>query len=226
MEKKIGKAEANVARTEKRRSTKAPVDKTVTLKFGGAVTGTLVGFSPDGSPLVDIPTSPAFAHLSARSCVCLDPVDIGKELVLLFDNGDPEKPLVMGIVQPPSSLPSPVLQVESAETLDFFRNCSERSSVGLDRNGETGVDMEVNEDFEYRTDPNHDRAVGTERSLLKAIEIDGKTLEFTGRESVTLRCGQASITLTEDGKILIRGTYLQSRSSGVNRIQGGSVQVN
>ena len=33
-------------------------------------------------------------------------------------------------------------------------------------------------------------------------------------------------TLTRAGKILIRGAYLLARSSGVNRIQGGSVQIN
>jgi hypothetical protein len=41
-----------------------------------------------------------------------------------------------------------------------------------------------------------------------------------------LRCGQASVTLTKAGKVLIRGTYVSSRSSGVNRIKGGSVQLN
>ena len=41
-----------------------------------------------------------------------------------------------------------------------------------------------------------------------------------------LRCGKASITLTREGKVLIKGAYLSSRSSGVNRIKGGSVQIN
>ncbi|MEP7119602.1 MAG: hypothetical protein ABJE95_01785, partial [Byssovorax sp.] len=36
----------------------------------------------------------------------------------------------------------------------------------------------------------------------------------------------SSITLTRAGKILIRGAYVLTRSSGVNRIQGGSVQIN
>lgn len=46
-----------------------------------------------------------------------------------------------------------------------------------------------------------------------------------GRE-ITLECGKASITLTSAGKLLLRGAYLLSRSSGVNRIKGGSVQIN
>ena len=49
---------------------------------------------------------------------------------------------------------------------------------------------------------------------------------FTAESEIVLRCGEASITLTRAGKVLIRGTYLLSRSSGVNRIKGGSVQIN
>ncbi len=46
------------------------------------------------------------------------------------------------------------------------------------------------------------------------------------KEQLVLRCGKASITLTRAGKILIKGSYVLSRSSGVNRIKGGSVQLN
>ena len=56
-------------------------------------------------------------------------------------------------------------------TLDFFRNRSKRSSVGSDRNAETGVYTEVNEDFEYRTDLTDDGVVGSERSLLTSIKV-------------------------------------------------------
>lgn len=58
------------------------------------------------------------------------------------------------------------------------------------------------------------------------VEINGRRLEFTAQEEIVLRCGKASITLTHAGKVLIRGDYLLSRSSGVNRIKGGSVQIN
>lgn len=57
-------------------------------------------------------------------------------------------------------------------------------------------------------------------------DLDGETLLLTAKREVVLRCGKASITLTRAGKILLRGTYLLSRSSGVNRIKGGSVQIN
>ncbi|XXZ37894.1 DUF6484 domain-containing protein [Sorangium sp. So ce327] len=55
---------------------------------------------------------------------------------------------------------------------------------------------------------------------------DGERLVFTAEKEIVLQCGKASITLTRAGKILIRGAYLLTRSSGVNRIQGGSVQIN
>lgn len=56
--------------------------------------------------------------------------------------------------------------------------------------------------------------------------VDGERVVLTARDEIVLRCGRASITLTRAGKILIRGAYLLSRSSGVNRIKGGSVQIN
>lgn len=58
------------------------------------------------------------------------------------------------------------------------------------------------------------------------VKVDGRQVVIEGQEEVVLKCGEASITLTKAGKIVIRGKYLLSRASGVNRILGGSVQVN
>ncbi len=66
----------------------------------------------------------------------------------------------------------------------------------------------------------------TPPSPMKTASVDGKQLVFTAEEEIVFRCGEASITLTKAGKVLIRGAYLLSRSSGVNRIKGGSVQIN
>ena len=60
----------------------------------------------------------------------------------------------------------------------------------------------------------------------KDVKVDGKRVTFDAREQIELRCGKASIILTRAGKIIIRGAYLLNRSSGVNRIKGGSVQIN
>lgn len=58
------------------------------------------------------------------------------------------------------------------------------------------------------------------------IEADGERMIVSAKEQLVLQCGKASITLTRAGKVLIQGSYVSSRSSGVNRIKGGSVQLN
>lgn len=51
-------------------------------------------------------------------------------------------------------------------------------------------------------------------------------LVLEARRNLTLRCGDGSITLREDGKILIKGKDLVSHAQRVNRIKGGSVSIN
>lgn len=58
------------------------------------------------------------------------------------------------------------------------------------------------------------------------VDTDGERMIVSAKEQLVLRCGKASITLTKAGKVLIKGSYVLSRSSGVNRIKGGSVQLN
>lgn len=62
----------------------------------------------------------------------------------------------------------------------------------------------------------------------QAVEarVDGKRLVLEAENEIVLRCGAASITLTRDGKILVRGTYVETHSRGVNRIKGGAVRIN
>jgi len=46
------------------------------------------------------------------------------------------------------------------------------------------------------------------------------------RKNLTLRVGDGSITIREDGKILIKGKDLVSHAKRLNRIKGGAVQIN
>jgi hypothetical protein len=58
------------------------------------------------------------------------------------------------------------------------------------------------------------------------ISVDGRSITVRAEEHIALKCGRASITLHRDGKIVIRGAYVVSHASGVNRIRGGSVELN
>jgi len=51
-------------------------------------------------------------------------------------------------------------------------------------------------------------------------------LVLEARHSLTLRVGSGSITIREDGKILIKGKDLVSHATRLNRIKGGAVQIN
>ena len=73
--------------------------------------------------------------------------------------------------------------------------------------------------------PGSDEGVEESSAELDAM-IDGERIVLSAEKEIVLRCGKASITLTRAGKVLIRGAYLLSRSSGVNRVKGGSVQIN
>lgn len=58
-----------------------------------------------------------------------------------------------------------------------------------------------------------------------ATGAPAKLVLEAGQEMV-LQAGKASITLTKDGRIVIRGADVLTRSSGSNRIKGGSVHIN
>jgi hypothetical protein len=63
-------------------------------------------------------------------------------------------------------------------------------------------------------------------ALPTRLSADGEEVTLSAAKQIVLQCGKASITLTRAGKVLIRGAYVSTRSSGVNRIKGGSVQIN
>lgn len=58
------------------------------------------------------------------------------------------------------------------------------------------------------------------------VDADGQHMVVSASSQLVLRCGKASITLTKAGKVLIEGEYILSRANGVNRVKGGSIQLN
>jgi Domain of unknown function (DUF6484) len=133
----------------------------------GVAIGTLIGLEQSGAPLVDFPGNPVHRAVIARSTVAVGEAEVGGEVALMFDHGDPRLPILIGAIRNPE----------------------------------------------------------TSGRKVTAI-VDGERVVVTAEDELVLQCGAASITLTRAGKILIRGKYLLSRSSGMNRIKGASVELN
>jgi hypothetical protein len=134
-----------------------------------ATIGRIAAIRPALAPLVDFPSNTSGALVPARSLVSVTENDLGREVALVFEDGDSARPIIIGLMQ-------------SVNQPDAARPAQ--------------------------------------------VTLDEDTLILSAKKEVVIRCGKASITLTNAGKVLIRGAYLLSRSSGVNRIKGGSVQIN
>lgn len=68
-------------------------------RLNGVVIGLLLGFR-DGAPLVVFPSNAEDHAIPARSLTPLSFEDAGAEVALLFEDGDPARPLIVGrIVQ-------------------------------------------------------------------------------------------------------------------------------
>jgi hypothetical protein len=107
----------------------------------------------------------------ARTTVGLRGAHIGHTLTLVFENGDPQQPIVTGVL----------------------------------------------------------RGGGVSCSLSPAqveLQADGARMVVSAQTQLVLRCGTASITLDKSGRIDIRGATVVTHADGVNRLRGGSVQLN
>lgn len=149
--------------------------------------GRLVGHNEQGRLLVDFPGN-AFGPLRARTTVVLAPEELQRAVkeqcpvLLLFEEGDPGRPIVVGLLR--DQLPH-----EAAE-------------------------------------PGTEPAVQGPTPMPMVVEADGRRVEVEAADELVLRCGQASIVLRRNGRVIIRGTYVETRAKGVNRIKGGSVLIN
>jgi uncharacterized protein DUF6484 len=59
-----------------------------------------------------------------------------------------------------------------------------------------------------------------------SIHSDDERYTITAEREIVLRCGDSSITLTRAGKVIIKGNYILSRSTGYNKIKGAAVDIN
>jgi hypothetical protein len=59
-----------------------------------------------------------------------------------------------------------------------------------------------------------------------SIQADDERFVVAAEREIVLRCGDASITLTRAGKVIIKGNYILSRSAGYNKIKGAAIDIN
>jgi len=157
------------ARREEQAAEKTVSTPSYKPSLPSVVIGRLVGFE-NGQAKVDFPGNLQVTGLPAPSGVPLSSAKIGREVILAFADGDPEKPVILGLL----------------------------------------VDSEL------------DKALSSPLD----IQVDGERLLVTAQSEIVLRCGEASVTLTRAGKVLIKGTYVLSRSSGYNKIKGAAIDIN
>jgi hypothetical protein len=60
----------------------------------------------------------------------------------------------------------------------------------------------------------------------REARLDGRRVILEAQDQIELRCGDSSILLRKDGRIVIRGAHLLSRASHENKIRGASVAIN
>jgi hypothetical protein len=63
-------------------------------------------------------------------------------------------------------------------------------------------------------------------ALSDHIKLEAKTIELGASESVTIRTDKATITVSADGAVEVRGKNILSRATNLNRIRGGGVRIN
>lgn len=56
--------------------------------------------------------------------------------------------------------------------------------------------------------------------------VDKQVVQIQAQQELELRCGEAAIVLTSDGRILLRGSYISSHATATQRLLGGSIQIN
>jgi Domain of unknown function (DUF6484) len=164
---------------------------------------TIVSIADDGAPLVlvDARGPVVTARLAVRTNIerMQRAIANRQPAVVVFEGGDRSKPLIVGFLEQLDGVPesSPAA---SAET--------------------SGAVQELSV-----PDP---AAAPDEPPVLPFIEadIDGRRVRLTAQDEIVLQCGSASVTLRRNGRVVIRGAYVETHSEGTNRIKGGQVHIN
>jgi len=59
-----------------------------------------------------------------------------------------------------------------------------------------------------------------------AVKMDGETLRLSAKRKIELKCGKARLTLHQNGRIELSGSYLLQRSRGPVKVKGATIHLN
>ena len=153
-----------------------------TMSEASAHIVTIVSLTPEGAPEVRLvaggPVVPARLAVPATRERIDTAIAHRQQAVVVFEGGDPTKPIVIGFIAPIDT-EAPVVESEQSEPPQIIE-----------------------------------------------ADVDGKRVRVTAQDEIVLQCGSASITLRRNGRVVVRGTYVETYSDGTNRIKGGQVQIN
>ena len=79
---------------------------------------------------------------------------------------------------------------------------------------------------EGKSQPQQPDHAAANMSVIIDADADGKRVRLVAKDEIVLECGKASITLRRNGRVIVRGTHVETNSEGTNRIKGGQVRIN
>lgn len=135
-------------------------------RIDGVVIGLLIGFDA-GTPLVVFVGNPSETALPARSLCDLDAAAVGAEVALLFEAGDPAKPLIVGRIVDPA---------HRSRAVDILRDGVQVTVVGGERIelrcGKASIILEKDGSITIRGSQLTSQASGTNRIRGGAIHLN------------------------------------------------------
>lgn|GEM_PF-553735 len=191
-----------------------------TQRAGELDIATVTAIHSDGT--VEIQCLEQHNTLCGISTVALQPSDIGRQVAYMTTTQPQQQVIIIGLIRSSIDRLFDIIDVKTTN-----HNNTQDSNTQHNNTKDSNINPPPSNEntlIENSEDNIGDNPANPGSS--NTVCIDGQRVNITGQEEIILQCGEASITLRKDGKIVIRGKSLLNRASGVNRIMGASVQVN